>query len=179
MRNSRDRARGGEARRTDRNIGVLPDAVLPAIPRMNVLAQLAALAVADMPTLKAKWRELFGAEPPPFSVTYLRSRLAFRIQELAFGGVELATVERLEALGERLDGGNVTLRRTRLDDRPIAGTRLVREWNGVEHTVMVMIDGFAWEGRPYASLSAVARAITGTRWNGWTFFGLRSQRSDA
>ncbi len=57
--------------------------------------------------------------------------------------------------------------------RPVAGTRLVREWNGTEHTVTVLRDGFDFEGRKYQSLSAIARTITGTRWNGWRFFGLR------
>jgi hypothetical protein len=58
---------------------------------------------------------------------------------------------------------------------PVAGTRLLREWQGVEHTVTVLADGFDYDGRPYKSLSAIARAITGTRWNGWLFFGLRKQ----
>jgi Protein of unknown function (DUF2924) len=101
--------------------------------------------------------------------------LAYRIQELAYGGLKPVTVTRLETLGEKLDGGNITLRRIRADDRPIAGTRLVREYQGVEHVVTVLADGFDYEGRPYRSLSAIARAITGTRWNGWTFFGLRSR----
>jgi hypothetical protein len=59
---------------------------------------------------------------------------------------------------------------------PIAGTRLIREWQGVEHVVTVTADGFDWQGRPYKSLSAIARAITGTRWNGWVFFGLKNHR---
>ncbi len=86
------------------------------------------------------------------------------------------TIERLEALGEQLDGGDITKRRTRVDIRPIAGTRLIREWQGVEHCVTVRADDFEYEGRPYKSLSSVARAITGTRWNGWVFFGLKNQR---
>lgn len=57
---------------------------------------------------------------------------------------------------------------------PIAGTRLIREWQGVEHVVTVTNDGFEWQGQPYKSLSAIARAITGTRWNGWVFFGLKN-----
>ena len=97
-------------------------------------------------------------------------------QELAYGGLKPETVARLEALGEQLDGGNVTLRRIRGDQRPLAGTRLIREYQGVEHVVTVTRDGFEWQGRPYQSLSAIARAITGTRWNGWTFFGLRKAR---
>jgi hypothetical protein len=60
-----------------------------------------------------------------------------------------------------------------------AGTRLVRDYRGVEHTVTVLHDGFEWQGRPYRSLSAIARAITGTRWNGWSFFGLKSHRAGA
>ncbi len=82
-------------------------------------------------------------------------------------------------MGEQLDGGNIVTRRTRVDDRPIAGTRLIREWQGVEHCVTVLHDGFEYQGRPYRSLSAIARAITGTRWNGWVFFGLKSMRARA
>ena len=82
------------------------------------------------------------------------------------------------ALGEQLDGGNVVLRRIRAGGRPLTGTRLLREHNGIQHVVTVRRDDFEFEGRPYQSLSAVARHITGTRWNGWTFFGLRA-RGDA
>jgi hypothetical protein len=141
----------------------------------DVLRRLAALSTAPTADLKQQWRELFGKEPPAFNRAYLQSRLAYRIQELAYGGLKSETVARLEALGEKLDGGNVTLRRLRADDRPIAGTRLLREYQGVEHVVTVLQDGFEYEGRPYRSLSAIARAITGTRWNGWTFFGLRGR----
>jgi len=128
--------------------------------------------------LKQQWRELFGKEPPPWNRAYIQSRLAYRIQELAYGGLKPETVDRLVALGEQLDGGNVVLRRIRADSRPLAGTRLIREWQGVQHVVTVRQDDFEFEGRPYQSLSAIARHITGTRWNGWTFFGLRT-RGDA
>lgn len=90
-----------------------------------------------------------------------------------------ATIERIEALGEQLDGGNIVLRRLRADDRPIAGTRLIREWQGVEQTITVLNDGYEWQGRPYRSLSAIARAITNTRWNGWVFFGLKNTKRRA
>jgi len=139
-------------------------------------ARLAALKTTSTPELKSQWRELFESEPPAFNRRYLESRLAYRIQELAYGGLKPETVKRLEALGEQLDGGNITLRRIRADLKPIAGTKLIREWQGIEQTVTVLADGYEWQGRPYRSLSAVARAITGTRWNGWVFFGLKSQR---
>jgi hypothetical protein len=84
-----------------------------------------------------------------------------------------------EQLGEQLDGGNIAVRRVRGSDRPIAGTRLLRAYQGVEHTVTVLQDGYEWQGRPYKSLSAIARAITGTRWNGLVFFGLKNRRGAA
>ncbi|WP_210210752.1 DUF2924 domain-containing protein [Mesorhizobium sp. YM1C-6-2] len=140
-------------------------------------ARLAALKTGPMTDLKQQWRDLFDSEPPPFNRRYLESRLAYRIQELAYGGLHPETIRRLERLGEQLDGGNGTTRRIRADrDKPITGTRLLREWLGVEHVVTVTADGFEWQGRPYKSLSAIARTITGTRWNGWTFFGLRNHR---
>ena len=97
------------------------------------------------------------------------------MQELAYGGLKPETRARLEALGEQLDGGNVVLRRIRADNRPLPGTRLVREYEGAQHVVTVRADDFEFEGRPYQSLSSIARHITGTRWNGWVFFGLKGR----
>jgi hypothetical protein len=157
-----------------------PAPIIPKIPPADVLGRLAALKTASITELKQQWRELCTTEPAPYNRAFLESRLAYRIQELAYGGLAPETVARLEALGEQLDGGNMVLRRIRAgEDRPIAGTRLVREYQGVQHTVTVLPDGFEYEGRPYRSLSAIARAITGTRWNGWSFFGLKSQRGQA
>src|SRR4051812_14309777 len=146
--------------------------LIPSIPPTDALRQIALLRQATTLDLKQRWRELFGREPPPFSRSYLQSRLAYRVQELAFGGAKPETVARLEALGQRLDGGNVILRRVRADNRPMVGTRLLRGYQGVEHVVTVLPDGFDYGGQTYRSLSAIARTITGTRWNGWTFFGL-------
>jgi len=141
-----------------------------------VLARLAALKTAPTPALKQQWRDLFESEPPLYNRRFLESRLAYRIQELAFGGLKPETIERLEALGEQLYGKGAGKRRSRNQDRPIAGTRLIREWKGVEHSVTVRDEDFDYEGRPYKSLSAIARAITGSRWNGWVFFGLKNHR---
>lgn len=142
-------------------------------------ARLAALKATSTPDLKQQWRDLFDSEPPPFNRRYLESRLAYRIQELDYGGLKPETVKRLEALGDQLDGGDRKKSRIRADLIPIVGTRLIREWQGVEHVVTVTAGGFDWQGRPYKSLSSVARAITGTRWNGWVFFGLRNHRRGA
>jgi hypothetical protein len=142
----------------------------------SVLAQIGALKSMPAATLKTRWRELFDTEPPPYNRRFLESRLAYRIQELAYGGLKPETVERLAALAEQV-GGKPTRRARSAQDRPIAGTQLVREWQGVEHCVAVRDDGYEYRGRPYKSLSAIARLITGTRWNGWIFFGLKNQRT--
>ena len=108
-------------------------------------ARLAALKTTPTPDLKKQWRELFDSEPPPFNRRYLESRLAYRIQELAYGGLKPETIRRLERLGEELDGGDKTKRGMRLDrDRPITGTRLLREWQGVEYVVTVTSYGFEY-----------------------------------
>ena len=139
-----------------------------------VLARLVALKTTPTPQLKDQWRQLFEGEPPAFNRRYLESRLAYRIQELAYGGLKPDTVRRLEKLGEELDGGRVDVRKRPANDRPISGTRLIRDYQGVEHCVTVRDNDFEYQGRPYKSLSAIARAITGTQWNGVVFFGLRS-----
>ena len=138
----------------------------------TIAARLAALPTMSTPDLKALWHELNGKPAPAFNRPYLISRLAYRIQELAYGGLKPTTRARLDALAGGLDPKQA---RKRAPARLIAGTRLCRSWQGVEHTVTVLNDGhFDWQGRRYASLSAIARAITGTRWNGPLFFGLRS-----
>jgi hypothetical protein len=84
------------------------------------------------------------------------------------------TVRLLDALADEIEGKAVRKQVIADSRRPVAGTKLVRAWNGIEHTVTVLRDGFEFEGRRYKSLSAIARAIAGTRWNGWRFFGLRA-----
>jgi hypothetical protein len=145
----------------------------------SVLARIAALKGKPIADLKALWRELCDSAPPPYNRKFLESRLGYRIQELAHGGLKPETIERLDALADELDGKPGRKQRILDRRRPIAGTRLIREWNGVDHCITVLDDGFEYQGRPYKSLSAIARAITGTRWNGWLFFGLRNHGKDA
>jgi len=145
----------------------------------TVLARLATLKTISVNELKTEWRSLFGADAPNNSRPFLELRLGHRIQELAYGGPSRETVRLLDALADELHGKPGRKTMIRESRMPVAGTRLVREWNGVEHTATVLRDGFEFEGRKYKSLSAIARAITGTRWNGWRFFGIREiKRSD-
>src|SRR5512143_3041173 len=142
----------------------------------SVLAQLAPLPSKTTPELKQLWRDLYDREPPPYNKPFLVKRLAYRVQELAYGGLSAraeAKLDRLIADEEARLNGKLP---KRTGDRPIAGTRLIREWQGVEHCATVIDDGYEYQGRRYKSLSAIARAITGTRWNGPAFFGLRDGR---
>jgi hypothetical protein len=136
----------------------------------SVLAQIAALKTKSTPDLRDMWRELFGKEPPVLGRRYLEDRIAFRIQELRLGGLSNQARRRLDAVVDRLEPKAA---RRRDPGRPIAGTQLRREWKGIEHVVTVREHDFEYNGRPYKSLSAIAREIAGTRWNGWLFFGLR------
>ena len=144
----------------------------------TVLAQLTALKSAPVGALKQKWRDLFETEPPPYNRRFLENRLAYRIQELAYGGLKPETIERLDALADELEG-KPGKRRRGIERRPTTGTKLIRVWKGREHSVTVRTNDFEYQGRPYGSLSAIARQITGTRWNGLVFFGLKNQQRGA
>ena len=146
--------------------------------RASVLRQVAALDGMKTPDLKARWRELYGKEPPGFNRQFLIKRLAYRIQELAYGGLEPKTLDRMRlvlkeegynALGVKTGRRSVQGSEKRLTP----GTVLMREYEGDRHHVNVVDGGFEYRGLPFKSLSAVARKITGTRWNGPRFFGLR------
>lgn len=123
--------------------------------------------------LRVRYRTLFKAEPPKaFGPDLLRRSIAYKIQEQAYGGLDADTrrlLNNLMAQQARSKDGRIVIPR-----RIKPGAVLVRDWKGKSHRVMVLEDGFAYEGKPYASLSEIARAITGARWNGPRFFGLRA-----
>ena len=117
--------------------------------------------------LRKRWRMMFGAIPPKgLTKDIIRRMIAYRIQEEAFGGLDWETVKLLD----RLARGD---KPSELNRRLKAGTVLVREYQGERHTVTVVPDGFVWQDTTYSSLTTIARAITGTAWNGPRFFGLR------
>ena len=150
----------------------------------RILNQLAELERLSMKDLKERWRALFGTEPPGFNRVFLTRRLAHRIQELAYGALpqsakdEMARVldeEGYDELGRPIKSGTVRRRSTKTNELA-PGTVLIREWDGVRHEVTALTDGFEYRGRPFKSLSVIARTITGTRWSGPKFFGLRGRR---
>lgn len=134
------------------------------------LADLIALKGMTVPELREKWAAIFDAPAPNTSRQNLELRLGYRIQELALGGIGRDARRTLDALAAEVASGEPGQVMTD-PRRPLPGTELVREWNGVEHTVTVLAKGFEWQGRRYKSLSGAARAITGANWNGWKFFG--------
>jgi hypothetical protein len=141
----------------------------PASPA-ELSQKLAALNDLTAPQLRAEWRRLYRGQPPRLSRDLLVRSIAYRIQELAHGGLSKATRRKLLALTKVLQSnGSIEP-----DDGPNLrpGARLVREWRGRTHTVQVTEDGFEYDGKPYSSLSKIAHAITGAHWSGPRFFGL-------
>jgi len=143
--------------------------------RQSVVAQVTELQTMGMDALKERWKALFNTEPPTQNRAHLVKRLAYRIQELAYGGLPEEAKAELKEIALSQEQESKRPRR----DGPVAGTRFVREWGGERHEVTVTRDGYEYRGRPFKSLSAVARTITGTRWNGRLFFGLRKQEEAA
>jgi Protein of unknown function (DUF2924) len=132
--------------------------------------ELAVLAGLETKILRFRWAELFGAEPiNRISRELLIRGIAYRLQERAEGGPAKKTLRQLDRLAKEF-GSSGTVKMDGVSDlRP--GTRLVREWQGRVHEVIVLDDGFLWKGHRYRSLSEIARLITGTRWSGPRFFG--------
>jgi len=129
--------------------------------------ELTALAEMTLAQMRARWQEVSDKPVPRVRRTLLRLALAYELQAALHGGLSRRTEQRLAYLA----GKNAA------PDAPRPGMRLVREWNGVLHTVTIDADGLIhWQGKTWRSLSEVARAITGTRWSGPVFFGLRQRR---
>jgi hypothetical protein len=141
---------------------------------MTLEAEIAHLRGLDITGLRARWRSVTGRHAPAHVPKHLLFRiLAYRLQADAFGDLDKATIRYLDKLG----GGGGSPRATS-EPLPLPGegtvqpgTLLMREWQGIQHRVMALDEGFAWNGTTYRSLSQVARAITGTRWSGPRFFG--------
>jgi hypothetical protein len=135
---------------------------------------IAELRDLDRTGLLDNWRTLHDRPPPhKASQEFLRRRFAYRLQEIEHGGLQPSIRRQLDAIATGTVA-SISASRARSSIKP--GTRLIRTWQGKACEVSVVEDGFMFEGNRYRSLSAVARAITGTRWNGWLFFGLKLPR---
>lgn len=130
----------------------------------QLLAKLATIETMGLSELRASWAEAFGSPPGLRSVNLLRLTLSWRLQARVHGGLDAAMRKRLRRKTIADPGSAIDLE---------IGTILTREWQGQPHIVEVVGDGFRWKGTTYSSLSAVAKTITGTSWNGPRFFGLR------
>lgn len=143
----------------------------------QVAQELNALSALSFKHLKDRWRSLYGSEPPSrISRELLTRAIAYHLQERTFGGLKPSTVRLLERIGE---GRSSSKRRVASNRSTAPGTVLIREWRGTSHRVTVLDDGALYRGRRYRSLSEVARVITGTRWSGPLFFGLRARAKEA
>jgi hypothetical protein len=145
--------------------------VVKKATRLSLDDEIAHLRDLDLHGLRARWKSMFRQQPPPHLPRHLLfAVLAYRLQADELGDLDPVTARLLRQIAT--SGGTVEAsRRTELKH----GTILMREWNARAHRVMVVDEGFAWNGKTYDSLSKVAFAITGTNWNGPRFFGLRDK----
>lgn len=145
-----------------------------AVDIASELARLEALTILE---LRQEWRRLHQTSPPMrLSRDILLRGIVYKLQERVLGGLSKSTLRKLKSAGP--DGLTVpeVRRRPRVSYKP--GTRLVLEWHDVTHTVVILADGVEWRGERYRSLSVVARKITGARWSGPRFFGLKAETVD-
>src|SRR5882724_786487 len=147
-------------------------------PDPAVEDELDRLATMPIAQLRVRYRQVFRTDPPKaFGPDLLRRSIAYRIQEKAYGGLSRPAQRLLDqmmkAFAAKPNGKIVLPRRIK------PGSVLVREWKGKSHRVMVLADGFAYDGEIYGNLSEIAGFITGTRWNGPRFFGLRSKTEES
>src|SRR3954453_8603333 len=145
--------------------------------------EIARLADLDLKALRLRWQAVTGRSVPVHLPKHLLfALLAYRIQADAFGDLEMGMVQILKAAIGSGEPAAITKLTGKIDQRNqelAPGAILTREWDGRDHRVMVLADGFAFEGKTYDSLSRVAFAITGTKWNGPRFFGLRTATQSA
>jgi hypothetical protein len=138
----------------------------------DIEAELAHLRDLDLEGLRARWRSVFRRRAPDHLPRHLLGRiLAYRLQADRFGDLDAKAKKHLDRLGDAADAAMASP--APVTETPTPGTVLIREWNGALQRVMVLDDGFAWNGATYRSLSQIAFTITGTRWSGPRFFGLR------
>jgi hypothetical protein len=152
-----------------------------ASPETFVVDEIAHLRGLDLKGLRSRWQSVFQRPPPDHLPRHLLfAIIAYRIQADRLGHLDHETGQVLDRTDAKDTGAKMTERLVSLDQKRTEltlGTVLVREWDRRAQRVMVMADGFAWNGRTYDSLSKVAFAITGTKWNGPRFFGLRGKEA--
>ena len=151
----------------------------PALPDIKTLTiEIARLRDLDVRDLQARWQNEFQRRPSPHLPRHLLFRvLAYRLQADRLGDLDAESRRVLDGAGPPEDAGKRAMDGNRLTTDVRPGTMLAREWNGRMQRVAVLANGFAWNGKTYPSLSKIAQAITGTRWNGPRFFGLRDKPS--
>jgi hypothetical protein len=144
----------------------------------KLAGDLAALSELDFDALKDRWRGLYGSEPPSAIWRSLLLRaVAYKLQERALGGLKPATRRWLIRAADNIAAGRAWAPQPAV--RIKTGTRLLREWQGITHEVTIIEGGVLYRGRQYGSLSEVARVITGSRWSGPLFFGLKVPAKEA
>jgi hypothetical protein len=144
---------------------------------MTLEAELAALATMSPAQLREKWQRVYREPPPPFAPDLLARGIAYRLQEQVYGKLPTATRREIERLQRLFEKTGEVVTEACATTKP--GTVLVREWKQEQHHVLILEDGYLYRDRRYSSLSQIANEITGARWSGPRFFGLRRDQAAA
>jgi hypothetical protein len=143
----------------------------------SIEADLAAVGDMNAPDLRKEWARLYRSQPPKkLSRDLLQLGVAWKLQERAFGGLSGVTKRQIEDLSRTIATTSDLAKARTVSLR--LGARLIREWNGETHEVLVVEDGFRWRGMTWRSLSAIAREMTGTHWSGPRFFGIGKAKAE-
>jgi len=141
--------------------------------REELAAEILSLSKLDIDRLRERWKAIYGKAPSrEIGRSFLTRAISYRLQERVYGGLKPSTSRLLARVVEENATGSSKKPQTRMAQ---SGTILIREWRGTAHRVTMLDDGVTFNGKRYRSLSEVAREITGSRWSGPRFFGLRSQ----
>lgn len=144
----------------------------PTSTKKEFEAEIRRLPDLSLGELRARWKVVFG-NPAPLSLRrrFLARAVAYQMQVAVYGGLSASAKKRLQAIAAGVRQGSLDLAGITRTMRP--GTQMLRQWQDQTHTVTALNDGFEWNGKTYRSLSAIAREITGTSWNGYVFFGIK------
>jgi hypothetical protein len=164
---------------SDPGCSELPSSIIGARKRVDIDAlkvQLTALSEMDAPELRSEWRRLFRSHPPKLlRRDLIQLGVAWKLQERALGGLSATTKRQLDDLARSMATKSDLAKARKVSLKP--GARLVRAWGGETHEILVVEDGFLWQGKTWRSLSVIAREMTGTHWSGPRFFGLAGSRT--
>ena len=148
---------------------------MKASEKQSVEKEVLSLGNKTLVELREMWKRLFNSNPPPHAKKILIPHIAYKLQEIAYGGLSEKSIKQIDNLADQMRQG----KKVRGGNGLVVGTRIIKKYQGEEHEVIVMGEKvFIYKGQPYKSLTAIANKITGTKWNGLVFWGVKNVKAN-